>query len=217
MALVKELAKKGQRISRRACEEPRLIQLQWFENVLCVRSGPLPNNSCVYFSFTKQKTKPYPDKPSEGIFHISLERGRKNDSLLNFLHNVYIKSRCICTSDLCLRFNQEVYSVAIEIYPVQAQGDLFRLCMEGINEIIKRLEIKTYFKPEIIQVGEIEGVMMHDLEDAELQASGWTVNVVMKSTRELLLVEKTGEGIESDEILKVVDYAMSTVKNKKFL
>ncbi|ELA41337.1 uncharacterized protein VICG_01577 [Vittaforma corneae ATCC 50505] len=212
--LVKELASKKLRMSGRACEESRDTHLKTFPNVLVVRSGTSPQDSCIYLAFSKAKARPYPDKPSEGAFQIGLEKGRKNDALLNFLHSVYVRSKCISTTDLCLRFNQEAYSISIEVSPIQTNGDLFRLCVEGINEIIRVLEVKTYFLPKAVQFGCVEGALMQDPDEAETLASEWTMTVVMKSARELLLVEKSGEGVGVGDILRAIDCAMLAASSK---
>ncbi len=209
--LVKKLSLKNLRISKRELNEQRRIQFKSFDNMLVVQT----KDSCVYLSYSKTKVKPYWDKPSEGMFQVIYQKGKKNDSLVNFLHNVYIRSKCVSTKDLCIRTGQEVYFVNIEILPIQTNGDLFRLCIEGINEIIRLLELKVYFSPKVIQFACIENTVVVDPEDKENIASRWGITVAMKSTREFLYVEKTGKGVGATEVLDAVDKAMQLVSESR--
>lgn len=199
-------------MSMRASEEIRNIQIDRFGDLLVVRSGGKSRDSCVYISFAKTKTVPFPDKPAEGIFQISLEKGKKNDILHNLIHNVYVKSKCICLGDLCLKPSREVHSINIGLYPIQTDGDLYRLCIEGINTALKLLDVKTYFQPQLFQYANVGKSVMADPDDGEITASNWGVIVVMKSTREMLLVEGVGGENTVEEILECVDLAMKTVR-----
>lgn len=207
--LAQELGLKKLRMDCRACDECRRVETRLFNSMLVVRSGSSPRDSCLYFSFSKTKTEPFPDKPAEGILQLSLEKGKKNDPLLNLLHNVYIKSKCVSMADLCLRPSREVYLLNIEIHPIQADGDLYRLCVAGINEILRVLDVKTYFQPRVFQCACVGGTVMDDPGEEEVAASSWSTVVVMKSTREILLVDKVGGECSIEDILKSVDRAMS--------
>lgn len=192
---VKDILAKEMRVDCRGLEESRNIQIENLENTVIVRSGNKKTDSYLILSYKKSISKPYQDKPSEGIFQINLEKGKKNDLLLNFLHNTYVKSKCLSMSDLCLKFNQRVYSINIEIFPIQVNGDLFKLCIEGINRIIYILDLKTYFKPKLVQyVGIGDRILLDPTEDESL-CCDWQMNVVMKSSREFLLIEKIGKAI----------------------
>lgn len=210
--LVHDLAVKQLRISGRECNQSRTVFSQQFPNILVVRSGSMPSDSCVYIAFNKKKERPYPDKPTEGIFHISFEKGKRNDILMNLLHNIYIKSRCISPADLCITSGKEVWSVNIEIIPVQSNGDLLKLCVDGINSILKALDVKTYFTPSVYTFGSLSGKLMYDPDEHEWSESDWRVLVVMKSKRELLLVEKNGKGVHSSDIFEVVENAIQLAK-----
>lgn len=207
--LIKDLATKDLRLDGRKFDETRDIHLETFNNMLVLKSGNRTSDSYVIFSYKKSITKPFPDKPSEGIFQINLEKGKKNDILLNFLHNAYTKSKCISMSDLCIQFNKSVYCVSIEIFPIQVNGDLFRLCVEGINKILEILELKTYFKPKIIQYAGIGQKIFIDSTENEILSCDWQLNVVMKSTREFLMIEKVGTGIPMDCFSAIITEAMT--------
>lgn len=211
--LVRDLALKSLRMSNRMPDEHREIQIEYFNNIVVVRSGNGLSDSCIYIAYSKTISQPYPDKPSEGIFQISFERGRKNDLLINFLNNVYIKSRCISKTDLCLKFNQECYSVNIEIFPIQTNGDLFRLSVAGINKIIELLDVKTYFLPRVFQFASVSGTVFSDPDDSEYKASEWRMTVAMRSTREFLFIEKTGCGTFAEDIFKIIDKTMTITKS----
>lgn len=203
--LVKGLVEKNLRNSNRGLEEQRKTTFEHFKNVLVVKSGEEPDNSILYIGFSKTKTSPHLDKPAEGIFQISYERGKLNDQLMNTLHSVYVKSKCISMTDLCIRHGEEVWAVSIEIIPIQPNGDLLRLCVEGINYIIKELDLKTYFRPTVYTYASICGKLLVDPDEAELNNSEWRMTIVMKSVREILMVEKTGEGVDKEEVFNVLN------------
>ncbi len=214
--LVKDLAEKDLRMDKREFKETRQISYDLRDNMLTVRSGSKTSDSLVIFSFVKTESIPFQDKPSEGIFQINLEKGKKNDILLNFLQNTYIKSKCIAMSDLCIKFNQSVYCVTIEIFPIQTNGDLFRLCVSGINKIIQLLEIKKFFLPEIYQFSGVCKKILNDPTENEIAASDWQMNVVMKSTREFLSIDKSGEGIPNNIFTSILDESKSQSLPKPF-
>lgn len=199
--LIKELSLKKLRINKRSYNQQREVHFTLLNNLLIVQS----KDSCIYLSFSKTVKKPYTDKPTEGVFQICIERGKKNDLLLNFLHKIYQRGRCISTTDLCIKRNKEVYWINIEIVPIQPNGDLFRMSVEGINEILKILEIKTQFIPKVYQFVKIENLLLIDPEDREMLEADWGMNVVMKSTREFLLIEKNGKGIDLTEAINVMN------------
>ncbi|KAM0681065.1 Rrp42p [Glugoides intestinalis] len=203
--LVHDLAAKHLRISGREYNQSRTVTCEQTENILVVRSGSKPSDSCVYIAFSKKKEQPYPDKPTEGIFHLSFEKGKRNDLLMNVLYNVYIKSRCISPSDLCISSGEEVWSVSIEIIPLQANGDLLKLCVIGINRILEALEIRMYFTPSVYPFVSLSGKLIYDPDERELEESDWRVLIVMRSRRELLIVEKNGKGVNASDIFEVIE------------
>lgn len=115
-------------------------------------------------------------------------------------------------SDLCIRFGQEAYLVAIDICPIQGDGDVLRLSVAGINEVIRILGLRAFFAPVCLSYCSLEGILVADPSDQELLCSSWSVNVVMKSSREILCVEKTGEGISQEEMLGALDRAFTDAK-----
>lgn len=206
--LVHDLLKKSLRMDERSPSQFRSISFVHLSSHLVVQSA----DSCVYIFFTKTPCKPFPDRPSEGILQITLEKGKKSDILLNFLHRIYIKSKCISMSDLCIRFNQEAFLVSIDICPIQTDGDALRLFVAGINEIIKILELKAFFTPVYLGYCSVGDTLLADPSELELLNSSWSIGIVMRSTREMLCAEKTGEGISQEEMLSVLDRALSDAK-----
>lgn len=206
--LVHDLLKKNLRMDGRSPGQFRSISFVHFADHLVVQSA----SSYVYIFFSKTPCKPLPDRPSEGILQITLEKGRKSDVLLNFLHKIYTKSRCLSMSDLCVTFNQEVYLISIDICPVQTDGDVFRLSVAGINEVIKTLGLKVFFTPTYLGYCSIEDTLVADPDEHELLNSKWSMSAVMKSTREVLCVEKVGEGVSQNEILGALDRAFADAR-----
>jgi len=199
--LVNDLVKSGKRLTRTSFELEREVTFQEHENYLAVKS----ESSCVYMAYSKTIAKPYPEKPSEGCFQILLDKTKKNDILMNFLHRLYVQSKCIATEELCIKFSQEVYCINIDIYPVQTDGNLFKLCVEGINRILKILEIKTFFIPKYQYFCSIENCTLADPTEMEIAAANWTVTMVMRSTRELVYFEKAGTEVAQEELALVLN------------
>lgn len=210
--LVGQLLEKGIRLDRRELDQDREIKISRYENFVLVRSGCDEESSYILIAYSLSITKPYVDRPSEGIFQIALEKGKKNDVLLNFLHSVYVKSKCVSLPDLCIKFNQSVYAINIEIFPIQSNGDLNRLCVAGINEIIKILELKTYFTPAVFQFSSSSSKLIFDPTQAEVDESSWKVLAVMKSTREFLQIEKIGIGISFSEYQNALERILEKAK-----
>ena len=199
--LASELIKIEKRISNRLIDQERDISFAHYENYLVVRC----EKSCICMYYSKNITKPYLDRPSEGCFQLTLDRARKNDSLMNFLHRIYISSKCIAMEDLCIKFNQEVYSINIDIYPIQTDGNLFKMCVEGINQVLKILEIKTYFNPICHTFASLEDTIVTDPTEMELSQSSWSAIAVMRSSRELIFLEKKGCETLPDKIFSIFD------------
>lgn len=169
------------------------------------------DRSAVAMTYTAGTAVPFPDKPGEGIFQIS-SLSKKNDVLVNFLHNVYVKSKCVALD--VVKFSQEVAMVSIDIKAIECDGDLFRLCVAGVNAIIAHLGLKTLFVPRCLCYGSIQGIVVSDPDACELEAADWTMHVVMKSTREILLTEKKGVACSKEDIMQVLDRAFADVNEK---
>ena len=198
--LVDELIGMGERISSRTLLQHRDISINYFPNLVAVSSG----NSTVLLTYNKSIGKPYKDKPADGIFNINL-LGKKNDSLINFIYNSYKRSKCIVLD--IIKYNQVVEILTINIRVIESDGDLYRLCLAGINGIIKQLGIKHTFIPIYYRYASIGEHIIADPEYKELAIADWTIHIAMKSTREILVMEKTGKQAKIEEIMSVVDEA----------
>lgn len=203
--LLTDLLEKEKRMSLRNFKEDREIFFEYFNNLLIVKT----KDSYLQIGYSKNITKPYLDRPSEGFIQINLEKGRKNDILLNFLHGIYTKSKCVALDDLLIKYNQQAYSICIDIYPIQVNGNLFKLCIEGINEIFKILNLKMYFIPKFYNYCFYKNKIISDPDEKELEVSNWKISIVMKSSREALFIEKQGEGIFEEDFINVLDFVFN--------
>ncbi|KAI5149701.1 hypothetical protein ENBRE01_1065 [Enteropsectra breve] len=203
--LVEELAQIEERISSRAITEIRGVEFRVFPNFIIAET----RGSSVVLTYNKFNSVPYPDRPNEGIFQISLAN-RKNDMLLNMLNKIYVHLKCVNMN--VIRFNKEVEALVIDIKVVECDGDLYRLCIAGINKIIEILKIHTYFTPRCFGYCSLEKKLISDPTLQELEKAQWRAYVVMKSSREMLLLEKIGEGCSEMDVMEVVDRAYSEVK-----
>lgn len=206
--LIHDLLGKSLRMGERSLAQFRDITFAHFDSHLAVQTS----SSCIYIFFSKTPCKPFMDRPSEGILQITMEKGKRSDILLSCLYRVYTKSRCLALGDLCIRFGQEAHLVSIDICPIQTDGDLLRLSIAGVNEAIRVLGLRTFFVPVCLSYCSLSGALVADPDEQELQYSSWSANIVMKSTREVLYVEKTGDGIAQEDMLGVLDRAFADAK-----
>lgn len=214
--LIRDLVEKDLRLEERNLTQLRDLKIESYDDMLIVRSESKSTDSCVIFYYSTEIKKPIADRPAEGAVIINLEKGRKNDVLLNFLNNTYKNSKCLDMADLCIRFNQEAHFINIEVCPIQNNGDLFRLCVTGINQILELLNIKKFFTPQVFQFVGISKKIICDPTEYESSNSDWQMTTVMKSSREMLLIEKTGQGISKEVIAAVVEEAMGKMKIKNY-
>lgn len=206
--LAQELIQINQRISGRELNEHREINIQEFPNFVQVSS----NRSTVILTYTNTISVPYPDNPNEGIFHIGIS-GKKNDLLLNFLNAAYIKSKCVVLD--VIKFNLEVQNINIDIKVIETDGNLFGLCVAGINAIISSLKLKAYFLPKLFSYCAIDSLIISDPDADELECADWVMNILMRSTREILFTEKIGAPCGSNEIMSVMDLAFEDARKLK--
>lgn len=195
--LVVELLDKEKRISGRGFSEERAISFEHANNMLIVKT----NDSCVHLIYKNIPTGLSVNRNSDQILHFGCERGKKNDILLNFLHDVFIKSRCITLPET----KRQEYYISVDIYPIQANGDLFRMCVAGINEICKILKLKTYFTPKFYGFCIYKNNILADPDIKELEVSDWKMNVIMKSSREMIFLDKQGDGVNEEDFLSKFD------------
>lgn len=200
--LCTKLLEMDQRESFRGLYEHRKIIINKYPNLI----EAISDRSSVIFSYYDYPTIPYADKPSEGIFQFNLSH-RKNDMLLNFLQGLYIKSGCIDQSSMVVKMGIEVLAVCIDIRIIQTDGNLFALCVAGINAVIADIGIKILFLPKIFTYALVAGRFISDPDANELLAAEWTYTIVMKSSREMILFEKLGDLCDVSDVMAVVDRA----------
>lgn len=198
--LTTELLKIGERESGRAMNQHREIQIEHFPNMVIARSS----GSAIVLTYSLCIATPLPDKPGDGIFHIGIT-GRKNDVLLNFLQSVFVNSKCLSLA--MYRYNFEVQALTIDIKLVEADGNLYALCVSGINAIISKLDLKAFFTPVVFSYCAIGDRVVSDPDEREQQVSVWKGHVVMKSVREILLSEVNGNPCSCEAVVGVIDKA----------
>lgn len=208
--LIEELLTKNLRISERQLLEERKTQIESFKDMLVVKSG----KTVIYLGYSKLIREPYSDGPGEGIFNIYFEKGKKNDIFLNTLTKVYLNSKCVDLYDLCIKYGKEVYAVIINIYVLVADGNIIKACIDGINRILKELNIKTYFEPKAYYFASVANKILLDPDAQEAQIATWNSQVIMKSTREILLIDKKGEGIDANTMLSLLNCAFELTASK---
>jgi len=97
---------------------------------------------------------------------------------------------------------------------LENDGNINSLCIGAINEVVRVLELKTYFMPRCVLYCSIEGVVVSDPDARELKEAEWRCIAVFKSTRELLLFEKSGRNCRPFDIyaliLNIRDKALTT-------
>ncbi|KAI4291131.1 hypothetical protein PAPHI01_0405 [Pancytospora philotis] len=201
----RELAQMNERISARRPDELRAIAVEHFPGLVYVRSA----KAAIAVTYSSGTTAPYPDRPGEGIFQIALA-GKKNDLLVGFLQSVYIKSKCV-TLDV-LKYACAVEAVSIEIKVMEVDGNLYSMCIAGINAVIAALSLKRLFLPSVFSFCSIDGRLLCDPDALELEASDWKSYVVMKSTREALLVELEGSSCPPQDVADIIDRAYDGMK-----
>lgn len=203
--LVADLMKGGKRLSFREPGQHREVEVEHFPSFVKVES----DGTAAVLTYSMCTAQPFPDKPGEGIFQVGIS-GKKNDMLLNILHSIYIRSKCVSLD--VVRYALEVQAVSIDIKVIEADGNLLAACVAGINAVISHLQLKTYFVPRVFSYASVCGQIVADPDAAELAASDWRMYVVMRSTRELLLTEKEGCFCSKEDILDVAERAFADAK-----
>lgn len=200
--IVKNLLKIGERFDNRQVEEARALTTELIANSALVGMG----DSLMQVVFQRCSTRPYADKPQEGIVNLSVSLGsRRFDRVSNFLHKIYIKQKCVDLESLCVRFGEEAALIQIDVRILSSDGGMYALAVAGVNSALSRLEVLTNFVPRCFFYCSVGGVIIDDPSERELEESGWSSVVVMRSYREVLFVEKIGEECSAEDILEIVD------------
>ncbi|KAI5168790.1 hypothetical protein PAEPH01_0423 [Pancytospora epiphaga] len=204
--LASELLEIGERPSFRALEEHRDVSLNLWPNIIEIESS----GSAVIITYELGFSIPHIDKPGEGVLHIGLV-GKKNDILLSFLNGIYINSKCVAL-EVC-EYGRKVQSLSIDIKVVSTDGNLFQLCVKGINEVIKSLKLKSYFTPTILTYAGYKNRVVSDPDASELDVCDWTGYIVMKSVREILFTNVEGRPCCNNAVNIIIDKAFEDISN----
>jgi exosome complex component RRP45 len=202
--LVRSLLKAEERFDSRGLDACRPFEYEEVESGYYVKMGM----SHILATYQLSKTRPFPDKPQEGVVSTSVYgASRRCDLASNLLHRIYIKNKCIDLESLCVRLGEEVVSLIIDLKVLSSDGSLCSIAVGSVNLILERAKVATNFHPQCFVYSSIEGAVINDPTEAELDESDWTCIVVMKSYRELLYVEKFGKECSAEELFGAIDRA----------
>ncbi|AFM98406.1 RNase PH-like exoribonuclease [Encephalitozoon hellem ATCC 50504] len=200
--IVKNLAGIKERFDNRKIEELREFGVERISNSCLVRMGA----SQLLATFQKSTSKPYIDRPHEGIISFSASTGGKRyERLLNFLHKVYIKQKSIDLESLCVKLNEEVVFIHIDLRVLSSDGNIYGLAVKGVNSVLEALGVRVNYVPQCFSYCSIGSVIITDPSEDEQKEGDWNCVIVMKSPKEIVLLEKVGKECEIENMLEVVE------------
>ncbi|KAM0671643.1 RNase PH-like exoribonuclease [Ordospora colligata] len=199
--IVKKLAIDGERLDYRRIDEQRPIEIEKYANSLFLSMG----NTRVQVVFQSDVTRPYVDKPREGVigFFASMA-GRRHEKLLWFLNMVYVKQKCVDLESMCIKAGKEVMLVHIDFRFLSIDGNVYSIAVAGVNAALSAIGVSMNFLPKCFLYCSVERCILSDPTDDELDACDWHCIVVMKSRKEVVFFEKSGDGcgmLAIDEII----------------
>lgn len=205
--LATELAALAQRVDGRAPDEARAVTMEAHSGLLHIRTP----GSAIVMTHARGTVAPHPDRPGEGIFRIAVS-GRKNDPLLHFLRGVFVKSGCVSLG--AVSFGRRVESLAVDVHIVEADGNLWPLCVAGINAILDEYGVSRVFRPVCFHFAQVGPLLVTDPDAGELAAAAWSVHVAMRSTREAVLIEKRGGPCDPQAFLDAASRAFVALQGR---
>ncbi|KMV65935.1 RNase PH-like exoribonuclease [Encephalitozoon cuniculi EcunIII-L] len=199
--IVKNLVKAGERFDNRKIEEARRLEVERISNSCLVTMGV----SQLLTVFQKSTSRPYIDRPHEGIVSFSVSTGaKKYERLVNFLHKVYIKQKSIDLESLCIRLNEEVVLIHIDLRVLSGDGSIYSLAISGVNSVLEALGVRMNYVPQCFFYCSIGGVVVTDPSEDEQNKGDWSCVVIMKSPKEVVLLEKMGRECSVEAVLETV-------------
>lgn len=203
--LVRNLLKAGQRFDGRKIEETRALGIEQLKNSSLLKMG----KSQLLVVFQKAMTKPYPDKPQEGVVNFNVSFGiRKYDKIANLLHRVYIKQKCIDLEKLCVRFGEEVVLIHVDLRFLSCDEGIYALAIAGVNSVLEALDVSLNFTPRCFFYCSVDRVIISDPTEYEMEENEWSCFVVVRSRREIILLEKIGGECSIEDSLEVVERSL---------
>lgn len=200
--IVKNLARAGERFDNRGIEEARRPVVERVSNSCLVTVG----RSRLLAVFQRGVVKPYVDKPHEGIVGFSMSASsRRHEKVLNFLHKVYVKQKSIDVESLCVKPNEEVVLIHIDLRVLCCDGNIHALAVHGVNSALEALGVKMNYTPQCFFYCSIGGTIVSDPTEDEQASGEWGCVAVMKSSRELVFLEKMGEECSMEALVVVAD------------
>ncbi|AFN83125.1 RNase PH-like exoribonuclease [Encephalitozoon romaleae SJ-2008] len=200
--IAKNLAEVKERFDNRDIEEARGFEVERISNSCLVSMG----TSRLLTVFQKTVSKPYIDRPHEGIISFSVSiGGKRHEKLLNFLHKVYTKQKSIDLESLCVKLNEEVTFIHIDLRILSSDGNIYSLAVKGVNSVLEVLGVKMNYMPQCFFYCSIGNVIVTDPSEDEQKEEDWSCIVVMKSFREIIFLEKVGKECGIEQVLEAVD------------
>ncbi|ADM11639.1 RNase PH-like exoribonuclease [Encephalitozoon intestinalis ATCC 50506] len=200
--LVKNLIKAEERFDGRKIKETRKLEVEKISNSCLISMG----KSRLLAVSQKGISRPYVDKSHEGIVNFSISMGgKRHERLVNFLHKVYIKQKSIDLESLCIKLNEEVVLIHIDLRILSCDGSIYSLIVQGVNSVLETLGVKMNYMPQCFSYCSIDNVVITDPSENEQIEEDWNCVVVMKSPKEIVFLEKIGRECSIEQVFETID------------
>lgn len=205
--IVKELLKDHTRFDRRSLLEQRTYNIEKLENFYLYTG----DNTQIIAMYYISQSKPYKDKPNEGIVTFNcISTFRRTDRLNSFLKKIYINSKCIDLEALCIKYGVEVKNIVIELRILTNDSECYESSVNIVNYLLKDLDISVNFVPSCFYFVAIDNLILRDPIDIEDNDKDWYYLIVKKSRNEYLFIEKAGKENTLDDIYQILEISSDT-------
>ncbi|RME54653.1 exosome complex protein Rrp42 [Candidatus Woesearchaeota archaeon] len=241
---IKELARKGERADGRKFDEYRTpITVEFGVSSKSAEGSArvLIGDTEVIAGVKMELGKPYPDKPDEGSIMVNVEllplaspKFENGPPSIDAIELARVVDRAIRESGsinfkkLCIEEGEKSWTVIIDIYPINAAGNLFDACslaalaavkdarlpkLEGdVVDYKNRTDEKLPVEKDALEctVYKVGNVLMIDPTEDEEQAASARLTVGVTEKGRICAMQKGGyEKLTQEEIIQMVDLAIA--------
>jgi exosome complex component RRP42 len=242
---IEEVIEKGKRLDERGLLEYRKIEIK--TNVSAKAEGSAwvkVGDTEVIAGVKLDAVEPYRDSPDSGNLSVGAELNPMASDrfelgapdiqaieLARLVDRGVRNSECIDFKKLCIKEGEKVWSVMIDVYPINDAGSLIDICNIAAVAALKSAFFPEY-KDDKVQYGELTDkklplndlpitVTVYKIDDKfiidpstdEEDASCTRVTFTMTFPEEVInSMQKTGEKLSEEEILSMRDIALKEGK-----
>ncbi|MCF7872266.1 exosome complex protein Rrp42 [Candidatus Woesearchaeota archaeon] len=196
---IKQALKQGKRLDGRALDEVRPIKIE--TGIISTAEGSAKvkfGNAEVLAGVKMAIEKPYPDTPEDGVLMVNAEllplsspEFESGPPSIESIETARVidrgirESKTLDTKSLCIEKGEKVWSVALDIVPINFDGNL--IDMGGLAAVAA---IKTARFPNVDKEGNVD---YHKRSDKKLEMVNTPIPITICKVGDLFIVDPTEE------------------------